>query len=88
MDILNSKSLESNRQIKINFDRGDLPFDTRLLLSKEYACKLDFIKILQSMFKTNDTAIFRVHKDNKIYGGWFTIFMVHIFKMSVPMSRP
>lgn len=65
MDILNTKSLESNRQIKINFDGGDLSSDAGLLLIKEFACKLGFIKILQSMFKTNDTASFRLHKDDQ-----------------------
>lgn len=56
MDILNTKALESNRQIKINFDGGDLSSDAGLLLIKEFACKLGFVRILQSMFKTNDTA--------------------------------
>ena len=56
MDIINTKALESNRQIKINFDGGDLSSDAGLLLIKEFACKLGFVKILQSMFKTNDTA--------------------------------
>lgn len=32
MDILNTKALECNRQIKINFDRGDLSSDAGLLL--------------------------------------------------------
>jgi hypothetical protein len=32
MDILNTKSLEINRQIKINFDGGDLSSDAGLTL--------------------------------------------------------
>lgn len=56
MDSLNKKSLESNRQIKINFDGSDLFSDAGLLLMKKFTCKLGFIKILQSTFKTNDTA--------------------------------
>jgi hypothetical protein len=36
-----------------------------LLLINEFACKLSFIKILQSKFKTNDTASFRLHKDDQ-----------------------
>ena len=59
MDIINTKALESNRQIKITFDGGDLSADAGLLLIKEFACKLGFVKILQSMFKTADTASFR-----------------------------
>lgn len=65
MDILNTKALECNRQIKINFDGGDLTSDAGLLLIKEFACKLGFVKILQSAFKTNDTASFRYHKDDE-----------------------
>ena len=65
MDIINTKALESNRQIKINFDGGDLSSDAGLLLIKEFACKLGFVKILQSMFKTADTASFRYHKDDE-----------------------
>lgn len=58
-------SLESNRQIKINFVRGDYSSDAGLLLIKEFTSKLGFIKILQSMFKTNDTANFRYQKDDE-----------------------
>lgn len=65
MDILDTISLESNKQIKINFDGGDLSSDAGLILIKEFACKLGFIKILQSMFKTNDPATFRLHKDDQ-----------------------
>lgn len=65
MDILNTKALECNRQIKINFNGGDLSSDAGLLLIKEFACKLGFVKILQSTFKTNDTASFRYHKDDE-----------------------
>lgn len=65
MDILNTKTLECNRKIKINFDGGDLSSDAGLLLIKEFACKLGFVKILQSTFKTNDSASFRYHKDDE-----------------------
>ena len=36
MSIVNTLSLESNRQIKINFDGGDLSSDADLLLSKNF----------------------------------------------------
>ncbi len=65
MDILNTKSLESNRQIKINFNGGDLTSDAGLLLIKEFVYKLGFVKLLKNMFKTNDTASFRRHKDDE-----------------------
>lgn len=65
MNILNTISLESNKKIKINFDGGDLSSDAGLLLIKEFACKLGFVKILQSIFKTNDSASFRIHKDDQ-----------------------
>lgn len=65
MSIVNTLPLESNRQIKINFAGGNLSSDAGLLLIKEFACKLGFVKLLKSMFKTNDTALFRYHKDDE-----------------------
>ena len=74
MDILNTKSLECNRQIKINFDGGDLSSDAGLLPIKEFVCKLGFVKLLKSIFKTNDSALFRYHKDDKNL--WQTIYQI------------
>ena len=65
MSILNTLSLESNKQMKINFNGGDLSSDAGLLLIKEFACKLGFEKILKSEFKTNDPAKVRIHKDDE-----------------------
>lgn len=39
MDILNTLSLKSNRQMKINFDGGDLSSDAGLLLIKKFICE-------------------------------------------------
>ena len=64
MDILNTVSLESNSQIKINFDGGDLSSDAGLLLFKEFLFKIGAVKLVNRMFKTNDNAWFRVHKDD------------------------
>ena len=50
MDILNTFTLKSNRQIKINFDGGDLSSDAGLLLIKEFAAKIGFTKLLWSSF--------------------------------------
>ena len=47
MSIVNTFSLQSNRQIKINFDGGDLSSDTGLLLIKEFAAKIGFTKLIK-----------------------------------------
>lgn len=44
MHSLNDTALESNKYMKINFDRGDLSSDAGLLPVKEFACKLGFDK--------------------------------------------
>ena len=63
MSIVNTFSLQSNRQIKINFDGGDLSFDAGLLLIKEFISKLGIERLLNRSFKTNDSAVFRYHTD-------------------------
>ena len=65
MSIVNTLPLESNRQIKINFDGGDLSSDAGLLLIKEFISKLGIDKLLDKTFKTNDPALFRYHTDQK-----------------------
>ena len=63
MSIVNTLALESNRQIKINFDGGDLSSDAGLLLIKEFVSKLGIDKFLGRNFRTNDSAAFRFHTD-------------------------
>ena len=65
MSIVNTLPLESNRQIKINFDGGDLSSDAGLLLIKEFVSKLGIDKLLGKAFKTNDSALVRYHTDQK-----------------------
>ena len=65
MSKVNTLSLESNRQIKINFDGGDLSSDAGLLLIKEFVSKLDIDKLFSRSFKTNDSASFRYHTDKE-----------------------
>ena len=65
MSIVNTLALESNRQIKINFDGGDLSSDAGLLLIKEFISKLGIDTLLEKAFKTNDPALFRYHSDPK-----------------------
>ena len=57
MDILNTITLKSNRQIKINFNGGDLSSDAGLLLIKEFAAKIGFVKLIKKNFKTNDNLL-------------------------------
>lgn len=65
MHSLNDTTLESNKYLKINFDGGDLSSDAGSLLVKEFTCKLGFVQLLKSEFKTNNNASFLFHKDDK-----------------------
>ena len=65
MSIVNTLALKSNRQIKINFDGGDLSSDAGLLLIKEFVGRLGIDKLFSSSFKTNDSAAFRYHTDKQ-----------------------
>ena len=62
MSIVNTFSLQSNRQIKINFDGGNLSSDAGLLLIKEFAAKIGFTTLIEKKFKNNDKSV-RFHKD-------------------------
>ena len=64
MTILNDTTLESNKYLKINFDGGDLSSDAGLLLLKEFLFKIGAVKLINRMFKTNDPAFARIHKDD------------------------
>ena len=63
MAILNDISLESNRQIKINFKGGELSSDGGMLLIKEFAARIGLTKLVKELFKTNDPAACRKHTD-------------------------
>jgi hypothetical protein len=65
MDSLIKNSLEFNNRIKFNFEGGDLSSDSGLFLIKEFSQKIDFEKIISKLFKTNDEAKNRTHKDNE-----------------------
>ena len=62
MNILNTLSLKSNSQIKINFDGGDLSSDAGLLLIKEFVSKIGIDRLFSHSFKTNDSASFSATK--------------------------
>lgn len=63
MNYFNTLSLDSNRQIKINFDGGDLSSDSGLLLIKEFVSKIGIDKLIENFFHTKDAASFRQHLD-------------------------
>lgn len=88
MHSLNNTALESNKYMKINFDRGNLSSDADLLLVKEFAYKLGFDKILRSKFKTNDPTMFRIHKDDEDL--WQMVYQIlgAILKMTMRMNLP
>ena len=65
MSIVNTLALKSNRQIKINFDGGDLSSDAGLLLIKEFVSKLGIDRLFSHLFKTNNSALFRYHADKE-----------------------
>jgi len=65
MSSLVDMRLESNSKIKINFDGGDLSSDTGLFLLKEFIHKTGLDKVIGDIFKTNDPASYRHHKDNE-----------------------
>lgn len=63
MSILNTISLECNKKFKINFNGGDLSSDSGLLLIKEFAAKVGLLKLVNKLFKTNDSSTKRIHTD-------------------------
>lgn len=71
MDILTTRTLQSNKQLKINFSGGELSSDAGLLLLKEFAAKTGFLKLVKSTFKTTDTADrFHTDSDNLLQVIW------------------
>ena len=65
MSIVNTLALESNRQIKINFDGGDLSSDAGLLLIKEFISKLGIDTLLEKRFKPMIHLYSDIHSDPK-----------------------
>lgn len=63
MHSLNELRLESNNQIKINFNGGDLSSDAGMIPINEFARKIGFDKTISDCFKTNDSATYRFHTD-------------------------
>ena len=86
MDILNPVTLESNSQIKINFDGGDLSSDAGLLLFKEFLFKIGAIKLINRLFKTNDTALYRTIRMMRTCCRLFTRPSAPILRMTARMN--
>ena len=51
MSKVNTISLKSNKQIKINFNGGDLSSDAGLLLIREFAAKIGLVKLVKKFLK-------------------------------------
>ena len=64
MAIVNGTSLESNKNLKFNFDGGNLSSDAGMILIKEFAHKLGVQQLVKESFKTKDSAI-RIHTDSE-----------------------
>ena len=86
MSIVNTLPLESNRQIKINFDGGDLSSDAGLLLIKEFVSKLGIDKLLAKLIYTNDSALFRYHTDQENLLQIIYMIIAVISKMMLPTN--
>lgn len=65
MHSLKEIQLKCNKQFIVDFDGGKLSSDGGLLLIKEFLHTLGIESLLKSSFKTNDIALFRIHKDNE-----------------------
>lgn len=65
MNSLPITALESNKSLKFNFSGGDLTSDAGLILFHEFMAKLGFDQLIQSLFRTNDTASYRIHTDTQ-----------------------
>ena len=64
MHSLSEIQLLCNKQFKLNFNGGELSSDGGLLMIKEFLSVLGIEDLIKGTFKTNDDAMFRVHKDH------------------------
>lgn len=63
MAIVNGIALESNKNLRVNFEGGSLSSDAGLLLMKEFNHKLGLVDLVKSIFRSNDSGRIRKHKD-------------------------
>ena len=64
MHSLSEIQLLCNKQFKLNFNGGELSSDGGLLMIKEFLSVFGIEDLIKGTFKTNDDAMFRVHKDH------------------------
>jgi len=63
MAIVNGIALESNKNLRINFEGGTLSSDAGVLLMKEFNHKLGLEDLVKNIFHSNDSGRIRKHKD-------------------------
>ena len=64
MAIVNGIALESNKNIRVNFEGGNLSSDAGLLLMKEFYHKFGVDTLAKAVFHTTDPGHIRYHKDH------------------------
>ena len=64
MAIVNGIALESNKNIRVNFEGGNLSSDAGLLLMKEFYHKFGVNTLAKEVFHTTDPGHIRYHKDH------------------------
>ena len=65
MSIISVIALESNKNIHVNFEGGNLSSDAGLLLVKEFFHKFGVEKLAKEIFRTTDPGHIRFHKDHE-----------------------
>ena len=66
MSSLLEKSLNFKRNVKINFDGGNLTSDSGLILYKEFDERIGFSRTIKDIFYVNDKINHRKHKNEDI----------------------
>lgn len=72
---LNKIQLKCNKQFIVSFDGGGLSSVGELLMIREFLHSLGIEKIRKNSYKTNDSASFRIHKNDE-----------NLLQMIVPLS--
>ena len=65
MSIIGGITLESNKNIHLNFEGGNLSSDAGLLLIREFIHKLGVDRLAKEIFHTTDPVRIRQHKDHE-----------------------
>ena len=65
MSIISVIALESNKNIHVNFEGGNLSSDAGLLLVKEFFHKFGVEKLAKEIFRTTDPGHIRFHTDHE-----------------------